>query len=161
MSDKIGKVYRFRGLRFYAKNGFICMHDEDDGSFIVLTRREFLERASALSDESARLRHMAAQYPAKAAWLSADRADIQFGIDQMVECTKEAKEQGDRTDPAVDAWFLKHRPARRSKVSLASGVNFATQAPGVLPLGNDTGKQVRPDFAIAPSAPKKLILPGE
>jgi len=161
MSNKTGKVYRFRGLRFYAKNGFICLHDEDDGAFIVLTRREFLERAQALSDESIRLRHMAAEYPAKAAWLSADRADIQFGINQMLECITEAKEQGDRTDPEVDAWFSKHRPGRRSRISLASGANFATRAPGVLPLGNNTGKQVTPDFAMAPGSPKKLILPGE
>lgn len=158
---KTGKVYKFRGLRFYAQNGFICLHDEDDGTFLVLTRREFLERAAALSDEVKRLRVMAAENPGRK-FLSEDRMDIQFGIENMIECTKEAKEQGDRTDPEVDAWFAKHRPNKKSKISLASAANFATTMPGVLPLGNDTGKHVSPDFSFNTGhQPKKLILPGE
>lgn len=158
-----GKCYSFRGLKFYAQNGFICLHDEETGEFYVLTRKEFLERAQALSEEAARLRQVAAEQPNNAAWLSADRADLIQAVENMVECTKDAKEQGDRTDPAVDAWFVKHRPNRKSRVSLNSGANFKTSLPGNLPLGPDTGKYVAPDFTIggAQSAPKKLILPGE
>ncbi|NDD52613.1 hypothetical protein EBZ39_01825 [bacterium] len=59
-----GKCYTFRGLKFYAQNGFICLHDESTGEFYVLTRKEFLQRAQAISDEAKRLRHIAAQYPA-------------------------------------------------------------------------------------------------
>lgn len=155
-----GKCYTFRGLKFYAKNGFVCLHDEDTGEFFVLTRKEFLQRAEALSDEAKRLRHMAAQYPSKAVWLSADRMELQQAIENMVACTREAKEQGDRDDPIVDAWFRRHRPGRKSKISMASGANFKTAAPGVLPLGKDTGKHVTPDFTVG-AAPKKLILPGD
>ena len=50
--DVVGKCYTYRGLKFYAQNGFVCLHDEATGEFFVLTRREFLERASALSAES-------------------------------------------------------------------------------------------------------------
>lgn len=155
-----GKCYSYRGLKFYAQNGFICLHDEQTGEFFVLTRKEFLQRAQAISDEARRLRHMAAENPSKAAWLSADRVELQQAIENMVAVTKEAKEQGDRDDPTVDAWFRRHRPGRKSKISLASGANFTSQLPGALPRGKDTGKHVTPDFAFgAPT--KKLILPGD
>jgi hypothetical protein len=103
---------------------------------------------------------MAATYPSKAAWLTADRMDLQQAIDNMLECTKEAKEQGDRNDPKVDAWFMRHRPGRKSKISMSNGANFKSDLPGALPLGKDTGKHVTPDFTVG-APPKKLILPGD
>jgi hypothetical protein len=54
--DVIGKCYTYRGLKFYAQNGFVCLHDEDTGEFFVLTRREFLERAQALGLDAAQAR---------------------------------------------------------------------------------------------------------
>lgn len=158
---KVGKCYTFRGLKFYAQNGFVCLHDEKTGEFFVLTRREFLQRAQALSDEVRRMRHMSADNPSSK-WISADRMDLQVGIENMLACTREAQEQGDRTDPQVDEWFLRHRPGRRSKISMAAAANFSSKAPGALPLGKDTGKQVVPDFTIGdkPVRPK-LILPGD
>jgi hypothetical protein len=51
-----GKCYTFCGLKFYAENGFVCLHDEETGEFYVLTRKEFLLRAAALADEAKRLR---------------------------------------------------------------------------------------------------------
>lgn len=155
-----GKCYSYRGLKFYAQNGFICLHDEQTGEFYVLTRKEFLQRAAAISDEAKRLRHIAAENPSKAAWLSADRAELQQAIEDMLACTNDAKEQGDRDDPTVDEWFRRHRPGRKSKISLASAANFTTALPGSLPLGHDTGKYVTPDFSVG-AQPKKLILPGE
>lgn len=159
---KTGKCYTFRGLKFYAQNGFVCLHDDQTGEFFVLTRKEFLQRAQALSEEAGRMRVMAAENPSKAPWLSADRADLIRAVEEMIACTREAKEQGDRMDPTVDAWFMRHRPHKRSKISLASAANFTTAMPGVLPLGRDTGKHVTPDFTMG-AAPKKskLILPGE
>jgi hypothetical protein len=154
-----GKCYTFRDLKFYAKNGFVCLHDEEDGAFFVLTRREFLDRAAALSDEAKRLRRQAAENPGKA-WIVADRLELQQAIENMIAACREAKEQGDRNDPAVAAWFARHRPHARSRVSMASAANFTTSTPGVLPLGKDTGKQVTPDFTLGAN-PKKLILPGE
>jgi hypothetical protein len=103
---------------------------------------------------------MAAENPGKAAWLSADRAELQQAIENMVAVAKEAKEQGDRNDPVVDEWFRRHRPGRKSKISLASGANFTSALPGALPVGKDTGRHATPDFTVgAPT--KKLILPGE
>jgi hypothetical protein len=163
MQKVTGKCYTFRGLKFYAENGFVCLHDEDTGEFYVLTRKEFLLRAQALSDEARRLRTIAAENPAKASWLSADRNELIKAVEEMIACTYEAQDQGDRNDPRVDAWFLKHRPNRKSRISMASAANFSTALPGALPLGKDTGKYVTPDFTMGANqnAPKKLILPGE
>jgi hypothetical protein len=155
-----GKCYTFRGLKFYAQNGFVCLHDEADGSFFVLTRKEFLLRAQALSDEAKRLRTMAAQNPSQAPWLSADRSELQVTIENMLAAAAEAREQGDRDDPLVDEWFRRHRPGRKSKISLASAADFKTDLPGSLPLGKDTGRYAAPDFTLG-AQPKKLILPGE
>jgi hypothetical protein len=157
-----GKCYTFRGLKFYAENGFICLHDEETGEFYVVTRKEFLQRAQALSDEAARMRKVSAENPSHK-WISADRTELIEAIENMIACTYEAKEQGDRNDPAVDAWFQKHRPNRKSRISLASAANFSTLLPGALPLGKDTGKYVTPDFTMGgqPNPPKKLILPGD
>ena len=161
--DVIGKCYTYRGLKFYAQNGFVCLHDEDSGEFFVLTRREFLERAKALSDEAKKMRELSAANPAQAGWISSDRMDLQDGVEMMVAAAAEAKEQGDRTEPEVDAWFMRHRPNRKSRLSLASSVNFSTPTPGNLPLGKNTGKQVTPDFSVSPGqcGKNKLILPGE
>lgn len=160
IQENSGNCYSYRGLKFYAKNGFICLHDEETGEFFVLTRKEFLQRAQAIGEEAKRLRHIAAENPSKAAWLAADRADLQNAIDNMIACTKEAKEQGDRDDPTVDAWFMRHRPGRKSKISLASAANFKSAMPGALPLGKDTGRYATPDFTVG-APPKKLILPGD
>lgn len=159
IADTTGKCYTFRGLKFYARNGFVCLHDESDGSFFVLTRKEFLERAAAISDEAKRLRKQAIDNPGRA-WINSDRLELQQAIENMIACCKDAKEQGDRNDPEVAAWFARHRPHTRSRISMAAAANFKTAAPGALPLGMDTGKHVKPDFTLG-TTPKKLILPGE
>jgi hypothetical protein len=157
--NTVGKCYTFRGLKFYAKNGYVCLHDEETGEFFVLNRKEFLQRAQALSDEAKRLRQQAVQNPGKG-WILADRLELQQAIENMVACCHEAKEQGDRNDPEVAAWFARHRPHKRGRVSMAGAANFSTVLPGNLPLGQNTGKLVTPDFSLGQS-PKKLILPGE
>ena len=82
IQDNSGKCYTYRGLKFYAKNGFICLHDEETGEFFVLTRKEFLFRAQALSDEAKHLRGMSAANPGKK-WLAADRIELQQAIEQI------------------------------------------------------------------------------
>jgi hypothetical protein len=154
-----GKCYSFRDLKFYAKNGFICLHDEETGEFFVLTRKEFLLRAQALGEEAAHMRQMMTENPSMK-WLVADRVELQNAVDDMIACTREAKEQGDRDDPAVDAWFRRHRPSQRSKISMASAANFSAALPAELPRGQETGKIVTPDFSHS-TVKKKLILPGE
>ena len=161
--DIVGKCYTYLGLKFYAQNGFVCLHDENSGEFFVLTRREFLERAKALSEEAKKLRALSADNPAQAKWMSADRMELQDGVEMMAAAAAEAREQGDRTDPEVDAWFMRHRPNRKSKLSMVNSANFTSPTPGNLPRGKNTGKQVTPDFSVSQGqyVKKKLILPGD
>lgn len=163
IETKTGKCYTYRGLKFYAENGFISLHDEATGEYFVLTRKEFLLRAQALSEEAAKLRHLGAENPSKAGWFSEDRSDLIQAVENMIACTQEAKEQGDRTDPEVDAWFRRHRPTARSRIAVPSAANFVANTPGAMPLGKDTGKRASPDFTmdVPIGAPKKLILPGD
>lgn len=158
--NTVGKCYTFRGLKFYAKNGFICLHDEETGEFFVLTRKEFLQRAQALSDEAKRLRQQAVDNPGRG-WILADRLELQQAIENMVECCRDSQEQGDRMDPEVAAWFARHRPHKRGRVSMAGAANFSTALPGALPQGKETGKLVTPDFSVGKNNPKKLLLPGD
>lgn len=162
MSRSDNKCHTYKGLKFYAKNGCICLHDEEDGSFFVLTVREFLQRAKALSEEVEKLRKLAAANPLKLRYAE-ERLELQRAIDNMLECCKEAKNQGDRHDPKVAAWFARHRPHARGRSR--RGVRYASALPGPLPLGQDVGRYATPDFAVKPGiatpAKPKLILPGE
>lgn len=162
IKTKTGTCFTYRGLKFYAENGFISLHDEATGEYFVLTRKEFLLRAKALSEEADKLRKLAADNPAQASWYSEDRMDLVRAVECMIECTREAKAQGDRTDPEVDAWFRRHRPTKRSRVAVANA-DFTANTPGPVPLGKDTGKRAPADFTIETqaAAPKKLILPGD
>lgn len=162
IKTKTGTCFTYRGLKFYAENGFVSLHDEATGEYFVLTRKEFLLRAQALSEEADKLRKLAAENPAQAAWYSEDRVDLIQAVENMIACTREAKEQGDRTDPEVDAWFRRHRPTKRSRIAIP-GSNFTVNTPGPMPLGKDTGKRAPADFTMESqqSAPKKLLLPGD
>ena len=148
MSRTDSKCYRFRDLRFYAKNGCVCLHDEENGDFFVLKVREFLMRAKALSDEVEKLRQLAAANPLKLRYAE-ERLELQQAIDNMVKCCKDAKAQGDRFDPKVAAWFARHRPHSRGRAK--RGIRYESARPGPLPLGKDVGRYATPDFTAKSS----------
>lgn len=141
-----GPVRTYQDLKFYAMNGFVCLHDEKEGDFRVLTRKEWLDRADALSDEVKRLRQMATNTTGAALGGSAkvfyeDACRLQKFVEDMIACAMEAGHQGDHTDPKVSAWFTKHRPWAGSRTRQSRDPNkFDSKKPGPLPLGNYTGR---------------------
>lgn len=148
-----GKTFTYQDLKFYAMNGQICLHDEEDGDFRVLTCDEFKDRASALNEEARQLKS------------SAKRSDYERRmmllrvVADMGECIAEAKHQGDHNDPIVSAWFRRHRPWARGRVSMSGALNFETRAPGPLPRGRRQAPLVRPDRTQSSGDTKrKLIL---
>ena len=166
--NKCGRTYRHKDLEFYAMNGVICLHDNRDGSYTGLTRKEFLERAEFLNSEQPVMHgHRTA------AQAEAHRLQRKV-IDDMVECVKEAKIQGDPFDAAFIDWFRKHRP--RGPVSQTS---YQGALPSeVLPLGRFTGRTADIDRTLPPpgqaprprrvldargathgATPRKLVLP--
>lgn len=153
-----GRTYRWRKITFYAMNGCICISDDRpdlpaNEQFITVRRKEFLERAVAFSDQARALGRLAAEHPGRG--YADERNETLTLVENMLECAREAKAQGDPNDPAVRAWFSRHSSRRKGR---GSGKNFQTALPGPLPRGRDTGKQVTPD--PFPVATKKLILPG-
>lgn len=163
-----GPVYTYQQLKFYAMNGFIALHDERDGQdadrFIVLTRREFLERAQALGEERDRLATMSAENSSQKSLMEL-RKQYQDQVEQMLACCQDAKEQGDHTDPKVSAWFQTHRPWARSRNKSDTSLNFELGRPANnLPRGRRTGRTTEPGVRPGQVAgyqprPKKLILP--
>lgn len=149
-----GKTFTYQDLKFYAMNGQICLHDETDGDFRVLTCDEFKARAAAINEEARQLKS------------SSKRSDYERRLQlfrvtaDMGECIEEAKHQGDHNDPIVSAWFRRHRPWTRSSASMTGAANFATAAPGPLPRGKRSAPLVRPDSvkSVGSKQQRKLIL---
>lgn len=136
-----GKAYRYGNLSFYAMNGCICLIDEEDGDFQTLTRKEFLLRAQTLSEGAKRMGASSHR------WHYQDRTETQSVVADMIECCQEAADQGDHFDPAVAAWFTRHRPGRKSLVSMSGKANFSSGRPSRLPRGRHTGRTAVADFS--------------
>jgi hypothetical protein len=152
-----GKVFTYQDLKFYAMNGYVCMHDEVDGSFQVLSCDKILERVSAINEEARQLKSSS-----KAS--DGERRIQLFRVAaDLGEALKEAKYQGDHNDPLVQAWAMRHRPwARsRSKASLSGSANFETGRMQPMPRGRGGRPTIRPTYTVPVAqrtAPKKLIL---
>lgn len=89
-NNKIGQRHRFKNLVFWAEEGMICIEDQRDGDFKVLTRAEGAARAVALNAE---LSHMNTH--------PNDRDELCKAVVGMAACVKEAKTQGDPTNVEV------------------------------------------------------------
>jgi hypothetical protein len=145
-----GVCYSYKDLKFYAMNGCICLHDEEDGSFIVLSCKEFLERAKALQADAMRLARQATDNPGRAKIFAEERNELQNVVADMVSCVQEAKDQGDHHDPTVMQWFLLHRPWQRGRVRRPThAADFQTTNPGALPRGRYTGRTTKPGHTAA------------
>lgn len=156
-----GTCFSYESLKFYAMNGYICLHDESDGDFRVLTCREWLLRGQAFTQEIARLKQMAASNSDQRKVFYQDIQRLQNLVEDIIASVMEAKHQGDHDDPAVSAWFQRHRPwARGRSRQNVDSAKFETAKPGPMPLGNYTGRTTGPGER-APQRPRKLMLPGE
>lgn len=168
-----GRNYRWKDLQWYAMNGFICLHDEEDGEFKPLTCDEWAQRIASFRKEFASI-------------LSTDDAasrdrkqELQRLLEGMIAARIEAVNQGDHMDPVVSAWFQRHRPWARSRVSMSGALNGTHGSPGGAPLGMSvtqaqraiaqrirlargrvTRDLVRPDRSIPARPRPQLILPG-
>ncbi len=153
-----GKCYSFRDLKWYAQHGCICVHDQRDGGMQVLTCEEWKERAAALNSQAQRLSKMSCENPGIRS-LAEDRRFTQAAVADMIAAYYEAKNQGDHFDAKVAAWFLRHRPGRRSTSSLSRRADFVTGTPRPMPLGRRTGRTSQPDRVLVPDGlPKKIRI---
>ena len=146
---RTGPVRTWQALKIFACEGLICVIDErpgkQEGQYTVLTPSDLEERVRALmrpyrkqkaidpSDQVARQR----------------QRQWEQGANNCVECIKEARHMGDPSDPAVQAWWSRHRRDTTVKISFSAGADKAgyPELPPV-PLGKKTGKTANIDGEI-------------
>ncbi len=83
------KRYKFRGLLFWASNGLIRIEDQLTGEFNSITRKEALLRAKAINEEISNVVY------------GDEREELHRAVENLIEVVKEAKAQGDPTNPEV------------------------------------------------------------
>lgn len=103
---KEGKHKIFDNIEFWAEEGLIFIEDRSSGDCNVVTCKDFVKRAVVIHDE------------AKRAWFKDDRDRLNDCVINMYEVWKEAKTQGDPSDPKIALQKLKER----RKVSLITGI---------------------------------------
>lgn len=108
---KVGKRSRFRDQEFWPEGGMICLENRNTGNFKVLARAEAAARAIALNEEMQYI-----TYPD-------ERDELLKCICELAEAVKEAKRQGDPTDPEV----------RRQRIKDNKKVSFMIERESVAP----------------------------
>lgn len=103
MAHRQGQRYKFKDQLFWAEGGLICVEDQRDGDFKVITRAEAAARAITFNEE---LKY-SDTYPS-------ERDELCKCVCNLRDAVKEAKHQGDPTDPEV----RRHRIRDAKKVSI-------------------------------------------
>ena len=94
---KQGPRYKFKDQVFWAEGGLICIENQNNGDFKVITRAEAAARIICLNDE---LPHF--QY-------ADERDELCRCVVNMCEAIKEAKRQGDPTNPEVAKQLIREK----------------------------------------------------
>lgn len=104
-----GPLRRHKQLVFFACEGLIALHDEREASqeegdiYEVITPEVFEYRAKGLIQFA--MKASASDKP----WMRSEAKEMGRAGQDMLETIKEAKEMGDPSDPAVQAYWAKHR----------------------------------------------------
>ncbi len=104
--NKRGPVHRFKDQLLWAEEGMVCIEDQRDGDFKVLSRAEAAARAIAFNEE---VRYMNAH--------PSDRDEMLRMVVALASCVKEAKTQGDPENPEV----RKHKIKAAKKTTMITG----------------------------------------
>lgn len=143
---RTGPPRRFQNLLVFACEGLIAVCDERpqyEGEFVVVTPADMRRRINAAAQP---YRNKTRSELLK--WQQQEYDEIIRGCRGIDECIKEATAMGDPSDPAVQAWWRRHR--RQNTVALSAG----TDAKGypTLPhvdLGPITGRRAEVDGVMA------------
>lgn len=138
-SGRTGPARRYQKLLVFACEGLVAVCDERpqyEGEFTVVTPSDMEERINA---EARRYRNKTRSELSK--WQRQEYDEIISGCQNVKECVKEARAMGDPSDPAVQAWWARHRRSSTIRISLSPG-NDAKGYPDlpIVPLGKRTGR---------------------
>jgi hypothetical protein len=103
------KPHRFRDQLFWAEGGLICIENQKTGEFKVIKRLDATLRAIALNAELA-----FTEYPS-------DRDELMRCVVALCEAVKEARRQGDPSNPEVA--MQKIKDARKTSLITGSPSN--------------------------------------
>jgi len=139
-----GPLRRHKDLVFFACEGFVALYDErtPEEDYQVINARDFEHRANELAKLAKKMRVDDRK------WMRQEGNELFADCVGMKDTVREARDMGDPTDPAVQAFWARHR--RRTTVSLSAGSDAAGYP--TLPdvdLGPNTGKQVSVDGVAA------------
>ena len=147
---RTGPSRAYGDLRIFACEGLVCIVDErpgaDEGEFTAITPAEAQERIVALNEKYRGKGRMDIPESHR------QRYDTRTqGSQNCMECIKEARDMGDPSDPAVRAFWAKHRRTSSVRVTFSPGsdpAGYPVLPP--LPLGVVTGRTAP---AVGPVAP--------
>lgn len=147
---RTGPARKFQGLVVFACEGLICILDERDGKegeATIVTPADMQFRIAAV------MRQYRSQTRAELKkWQRAELDAKISGANDLEACIKEARNMGDPSDPAVQAWWSRHRRSStvRFGVSAGSDKEGYPDLP-ILPLGKYTGRTAAIDHeAVVP-----------
>ena len=112
-----GPLRRHKQLVFFACEGLIALFDErekaqaTDDVYTIMTPASFAERATALASFAKKVR------ASDAPWQRQEGREMGRAALDMEETIKEARDMGDPSDPAVQAYWERHRTNRVVKFS--------------------------------------------
>lgn len=110
---KQGPRYKFRRQEFWAEGGVVCIEDQDTGNFKAITRAEAAARAICFNGE---LPYM--DFPS-------EKYELSQCVVNLCEAIKEAKRQGDPTDPEVRKQLVKDKRKVSVLMDTSSGPSSA------------------------------------
>lgn len=142
---RTGPVRDYLQLKVFACEGLICVIDErpgqTEGEYCVLTPADLEERVKALNKM-----YRGQTRADLTKWQQQEHDQRVRGSQNCMETIKEARHMGDPSDPAVQAFWARHRRSSTVKISFSPGCDPAgyPELP-VVPLGKKTGRTARID----------------
>lgn len=149
---RCGPHRKYQDLVFWACEGLVVCQDErpgraGKGHYQVFRPVVLQERVDALVAQQQRFRERATAPN----WQKQESRKNLAQLQDIQDCITDAKRMGDPSDPAVQAFWMKHRPGSKSTVSLSSprkakALYDDANLPDIMGLGEDTGRYASGDM---------------
>lgn len=162
-TGRTGPIRRHKQQVFFACEGLIANYDERTSQevFDVYTPDEFAARVRAVAREGTLMRKSDRK------WMREEGVLLLRDCQALEEMIREAKEMGDPSSPAVQAFWARHRRNSTIRLSVSAGSNpdGYPQLPE-LPRGRDTGRTAPavgdlPPIYVAPKRKQSGLLLGD
>jgi hypothetical protein len=150
---RCGKPVRYKNLVFWACEGLVVCQDErpgkdGKGTWQADPPATLEQRVKALGAGLRKVR--GANYYAgstQRSWIRQDATELERALNSLLDVIKEARNMGDPTDPAVQAFWQRHRRSGTITLSSRQKRSPVEDLPD-LDLGPVTGRTAREDAVL-------------